>query len=271
MAVTPPTTPPTTAPAPPPVTAVPPTTAPGDPLGCAALVFDPGAELDAGAVSAAATSLAGALGGADVHVRAEGAVDGGLDARMAQLQAQCPTWVAGPDRAPNLVVVMYSSAEREASVFYGAGQADALELRWEHAVDTMGPRFAAGDFTGGVLTGLDALGADPPPAYTPTFSPTRYDDVSTDTSSAGVPPVIWVGLVVLVVVAAVRVAQFVSTGRWEDDGDDDDTGSSGWTSSTSRRSWSSSGRRRSSSSSRSSSSASRRRSAGRSGGGTKSW
>jgi hypothetical protein len=234
-------------------------------------VFDPGAELDAGAVSAAATSLAGALG-ADVHVRAEGPVDGGLDARMAQLQAQCPTWVAGPDRAPNLVVVMYSSAGREASVFYGAGQADALELRWEHAVDTMGPRFAAGDYTGGVLTGLDALGADPPATYTPTFSPTRYDDVGAGTSSAGVPPFIWIGLVVLVVVAAVRVVQFVSTGAWEDGDDGDEGGGSGtgWTSG-SRSSW----RRRSSSSSRrsfgSSGSSSRRRSSGRAGGGTKSW
>ena len=190
-----------------------------------------------------------ARSGADVHVRAEGAVDGGLDARMAQLQAQCPTWVAGPDRARTSSWSCTPRAEREASVFYGAGQADALELRWEHAVDTMGPRFAAGDYTGGVLTGLDVLGVDPPVAYTPTFSPTSYDDVGRETSSAGVPPVIWIGLVVLVVVAAVRVAQFVSTGQWDDDGDDDASGSSGWTSSSSRRSWSSAGRRRSSSSS----------------------
>ena len=98
LAVTPPTTPPTSAPAPPPTTAAPPTTAPGDPLGCAALVFDPGAELDPGAVSAAASTLAGALG-ADVHVHAEGDVDGGLDARMAQLQTQCPTSIAGPEGA----------------------------------------------------------------------------------------------------------------------------------------------------------------------------
>ena len=76
---------------------------------------------------------------------------------MAQLEAQCPTWMSGGERDPDLVVVMYSASEREASVFYGAEQADALESRWEHAVDSMGAEFAAGDFTDGVLAGLDAL------------------------------------------------------------------------------------------------------------------
>ena len=210
--------------------------------------------------------------GADVHVRAEGAVDGGLDARMAQLQAQCPTWVAGPDRAPNLVVVMYSSAEREASVFYGAGQADALELRWEHAVDTMGPSFAAGDYTGGVLTGLDALRRRP------------AGDVHADVQPDALrrrghgDVVVWCAaghldrLVVLVVVAAVRVAQFVSTGQWEDDDGDDDGDATARSVDVvgSRRSW----RRRSAAARRrrqSSGSSSRRRSSGRAGGGTKSW
>ena len=117
---------------------------PNDPLGCNALVFDPAGELDAAAVGETAARIAGNLG-AELHVRAEGSLDRGLAARMAQLEAQCPAWTApGGGRSPDLVVLMYSSAEREAAVFYGAAQADALERRWEYAVDTMGPRFADG-------------------------------------------------------------------------------------------------------------------------------
>lgn len=256
------TTPPTT---PPPA---PPTTATGvpDPLGCDALVYDPSGELDAGVVAAEATATADLLG-ADVHVRAERDLDGGLAARMTQLEAQCPGWWTGVDRADDLVVVLYSSTEREASVFYGPHQADRLEFRWEHAVDEMGPRFAAGDYTGGVVAGLGALREDAPVTYTPTFSPTHYeDDDAGSTSSGGVPPILWLFLLVVVLVAATRVAQYMKTGAW-DTGGDDDSGSS-WSSSSRRRS-SSSSSRRSFGSSRSSSSA--RRSSGRSGGGTKKW
>ena len=92
-------------------------------------------------------------------MRAERDLDGGLDARMRQLEAQCPGWWTGIDRAPNLVVVMYSSTEREASVFYGAAVSHGVQYRWEHAVDEMGERFRTGDYTGGVLAGLDALQA----------------------------------------------------------------------------------------------------------------
>ena len=48
-------------------------------------------------------------------------------------------------------------------MFYGPGQSAALEFRWEHAVDEMGPRFAAGDHSAGVVRpGLDALLEDAP-------------------------------------------------------------------------------------------------------------
>jgi hypothetical protein len=281
LAVTvPPTTPPPTPPGTPPVAstapaaAVPASTAPGaiDTLGCTELVHDPSGELDIEAVTTVAARTSAALG-ADVHVRAERDLDGGLDGRMAQLEAQCPTWMSGTDRAAELVVVMYSSTEREASVFYGAGQSDELEHRWEHAVDEMGPRFAEGDYTAGVVAGLDALREDAPVTYTPSYTPTAFDDDDDDvTSSPGVPPVVWLGLAALVLVAIVRVAQYMSTGEW-DSGDDDDEGDGGssWSSSRRSSSWrsSSSSSRRSSSSSRSS--GSRSRSSGRSGGGTKKW
>lgn len=247
-------------------------TAPGvpDPLGCDALVFDPSGELDVNVVTTAATVTAETLG-ADVHVRAERDLDGGLDARMTQLESQCPTWWAGIDRADDLVVVMYSSTEREASVFYGPHQADRLEFRWEHAVDEMGPQFAAGDYTSGVVAGLAALREDAPVTYAPTYSPTHYtDDASSSSSSGGVPPILWLFLAAIVFIAIVRVVQFMADGEWDTSGDDDTTGSSSWASSSRRRSrWGSSSSRRSFSSSRSSSGS--RRSSGRSGGGTKKW
>lgn len=272
LATTPPTPPvPSTTPvpastiAPVPGSSVPPASAvPGDPLGCEAMVFDPGNELDAEAVTAAATLTAQTLG-ADLHVRAERNLDGGLDARMAQLDAQCPGWSFEGVRQLDLVVVMYSSTEREASVFYGPEQAYLVEFRWEHALDEMGPRFASGDFTGGVIAGLEALREDPPTAYTPTYDPTRYDD-DDDAGSAGVPPVIWLGLAAVVVIAAARVSTFMRRGQWETAGGGDDDSS--WRSS--RRSSSSSRRSFSSRSSRSSRS-STRRSSRRSGGGTKKW
>ena len=86
-----------------------------DVLGCEAALFDPSHELDEARVEQAIERTAASLG-ADVHVRAERTVDAGLDARMAQLEERCPTWTAGFERAPDLVVVMYSAVEREASV-----------------------------------------------------------------------------------------------------------------------------------------------------------
>ena len=126
-------------------------------------------EADAHEVERAIERVARTLG-ADVHVRAEGTVDSGLDARMTQLEASCPTWTTGTERAGDLVVVMYSSVEREASVYYGADQEFALEDRWEPAVDAMAVRFRR-DFTGGVVDGLEALGD----LATPSVSDARGD------------------------------------------------------------------------------------------------
>ena len=40
----------------------------------------------------------------------------------------------------------------------------------------MGPRFADGLYTEGVIAGLDALAEDAPITYQPTYEPTSYDD-----------------------------------------------------------------------------------------------
>ena len=131
-------------------------------------------------------------------MRAERDLDGGLDARMAQLEAQCPTWWAGTDRADNLVVVMYSSTEREASVFYGPGQSTELEFRWEHAVDEMGPRFADGDYTAGVVAGLDALREDAPTTYAADVRARPATTTSRRPGRPASPPAVWLLIVALV-------------------------------------------------------------------------
>jgi len=255
--------PPTTPPPTPPSTVPAPSTSPADPLGCDAVVFDPAGELDRVPVEDAAARAAAALG-ADVRVRAEGALDTGLDQRMAQLEAQCPAWTSGGERAGDLVVVMYSSAEREASVFYGADQGGALESRWEDAVDVMTERLRVADYTEAVTRALLELRlAGQDPDFTSPFT-------SDDGASGGVPPIIWLGLIVLVVGAVARAVRYARTGG-SDTGEDD---GSGWSGRSSRRSWGSWSRSRSSgrrsfSSRRSSSTSSRRR--GRSGGGTKRW
>jgi hypothetical protein len=227
----------------------------GDAFGCTATVFDPGDRLDDGAVEREAALTASSLG-ADVHVRAEDALDTGLDARMAQLEARCPTWTSGAERSPDLVVVMFSVQRREASVFYGAEQGAMLEDRWSPAVDGMGAEFRQGDYTGGILDALRGL-------RQPSTAPVDAFSDSTNRSS-GPPGAIWV-LVVLVAVVGVgsAVVRYLRTGEWNSSDDDDNDTNNGW-------SW----RRRSFSSFRSgarSSSRSSSRPRGRAGGGTKKW
>jgi hypothetical protein len=238
-----------------------------DVLGCESALFDPNNELDASDVERAIARTARALG-ADVHVRAEGTVEAGLDKRMTQLEALCPTWTTSTERAGDLVVVMYSSVEREASIYYGADQGIALEHRWEPAVDAMTVRFRAGDFTRGVVDGLEAL-ADP---STSSLGDDTRDGGGTDddesSDGGGIPGFAWFVIIGVGALLAYSVVRYFRTGEWGGESSGDD-GSSNWTSSSRRRSFSSFG----SSSRRSSRSSSRRSSSGsrRSGGGTKKW
>lgn len=245
-----------------------------DVLGCDAVVFDPAGELEHDVIEAEAAQLGRRLG-ADVHIRAERSVDSGLDERMAQLERACPSWSEGSERASDLVVVMYSSVEREASVYYGADQGPLLEDRWEPAVDAMTERFRAGDFTEGVLASIQRL-QQPGSATSDIDDDTRGDDTGSSNNTTGIALFV-AALVVGLLVCAWRYTSG-DGGPWEDGVDGvyrgADGGSSSW--------WRSSNRTRSfggfrsssrSSSSRRSSSSSRRSSGGsrRSGGGTKKW
>jgi hypothetical protein len=129
---------------------------PADPLGC----DDPGGVLDRAQVDAARAHTASTLR-ADVRVRVEPTLDAGLDARMRQLRRQCPGWQITGDLRPDLVVVMFSQQEREAGVYYGADQDPRLEFRWEPAVDAMIGQFHDGEFTAGVIDGLETLTVAP--------------------------------------------------------------------------------------------------------------
>jgi uncharacterized membrane protein YgcG len=239
-----------------------------DLLGCEAALFDPYGELDAPEVERALQRTARTLG-ADVHVRAERTVDAGLDERMTQLESRCPTWTTGTERAGDLVVVMYSSVEREASVYYGADQGLALQDRWEQAVDAMTVRFRVGDFTGGVIDGLGAL-SDPTTSSVSGDARDAGGTVGEESSdSPGVPGSVWLIIVGVAALLSYRIVRYFRTGEWSDEASDGDS-TAERTRSSRRRSFGGfgSGARRSSrSSSRRSSSGSKRRS----GGGTKKW
>ena len=128
-------------------------------------------------------------------------------------------------------------------MFYGAGVSYSLQYRWEHAVDEMGALFRTGDYTGGVVAGLEALQQDPAPQYEPPYTPTSY--VSEEPDNA-IPAIMWLFVIALVGLAIARVAQYLKTGEWSSgDGDSNmwtsssSWSSSSWRSSSSSRGWSS--------------------------------
>ncbi len=227
---------------------------PPGPLGCDVPLFDPDGTLDRDQVEPAIERVGSRLG-ADVRVRVERTLDAGLDARMAQLEAQCPGWTVAGERDPDLVVVMYSAEEREAAVYYGADQSLLLDARWEPAVDAMIAEFRDGQYTEGVVDGLEEL-TSPVPEM-PVGLPAAGNDGG-GTRSPTVFVVVFV--LVLAVIAAINVARYLKTGEW---GDGSSTGHR-------NRSFSSFGGFGSSGGSGSSSSR-RSSGSGRAGGGSKRW
>jgi hypothetical protein len=236
-----------------------------DPLDCGATVHDPEELLDRDRVDPVISSVASQLG-ADVRVRVEGTLDAGLDRRIDQLVEQCPGWQDGDtdELADDMVIVSFSTVERENSIFYGADMGPELEGRWDAATDAMIPDLRTGDYTDAVIAGLRGLTRDPIGSTT-----------SDDSSEGDVVPgqVIFWGLVLVAIVVLGYVARqqgWTSGGGGSWDGDEDG-GSSGWLG----------GRRRGSfrplgsfgSRSRSSGGSSRRSSGGsrRAGGGSKKW
>ena len=204
-----------------------------------------------------------------MRVRVEGTLDGGLDRRIDQLVEQCPGWqdTDTDELADDMVVVTFSTEERENSIFYGADLGPELEDRWDAATDAMIPALRTGDYTDAVIAGLRGLTRDP------IGSSTSSDESSE--GSDGVPGAVifWV-----IVLGAIVVLSFVArqqgwtsggSGSWDDG---DDGGSSSWLGGGRRRrsfrSFGSSGSR-----SRSSGGSSRRSGGGsrRAGGGSKKW
>lgn len=235
----------------------------GDPLGCSVTVFDPADRVDDAELTSSITSTERSLG-ADVRVRVERAVDGELEDRLDQLVRQCDGWAADDGELDeDMVVVMFTPAEREAAVYYGADQGPVLEARWEPAVDALIVEVRAGDFTEGVEAALARLTAT---------SPASLSFADRDDESGGGPgfPIGWVLLLVLIIGASLvyRLVNGDSAGGdWSDD--DDDT--NGWASTTTRRRSFGGG---SSRSSRSGGGSGGRRSSGgsrRAGGGSKKW
>lgn len=233
-----------------------------DPLGCDATIHDPDSVLDADELQPAIDRAARTLDG-DVRIRVESTVDGDLEARLDQLVRQCSGWDAGDgELADDMVVVMFSTTEREASVFYGADQGPELESRWEPAVDAMIEEFRGDDYNAGVEAGLRRLTSS-----TSTSVGTSSGDRDNDTGF----PTGWLvvgGLVLAALAIYGKVKGYTSGGY-----DDDTYADSGWYGRRRRRRGSLFGGSSFGSSRRSSSSRSRSSSRGsrRAGGGSKKW
>ena len=224
--------------------------------------FDPADEIDDAATQQRIAAAERSLGG-DIRVRVETAVDGGLDARVAQLVAQCPGWDSGEAQLDDdLIVVMFSPTEREAAVYYGADNAELLEDQWESVVDSMTGDLRSGDYDDAVASGMDRLVN----VSTLTVVPDEADDSDDGGSDF---PIGWILLLIVGAGARWLYSQFFGEAGIDEDLHAD---GSGWFTggSSSRRSFSSSS---SSSSRRSFGGSSRRSSSGsrRAGGGSKRW
>ncbi len=123
---------------------------------CDSAIYDEaGSVADSAALleSVGAATRAGGL----VRVRAYGSVPAGdLDAYIAGLQADCPSWRA-PDgsRRSNLLVLAVSTGDRTTGLYYGSAYDGALGGQWSRIqADLMNPRFRDGDFSTGLAEGL---------------------------------------------------------------------------------------------------------------------
>ena len=110
-------------------------------------------------VEAAAQDLTSS--GADVRVRTiqTYGASGNLDRYEAELEQQCASWTA-PDgtRKNNLVVVIVDVGERQTGLYYGSLWNDILDGRWTQIqTNIMNPRFAQGDYAGGLVAGLNEI------------------------------------------------------------------------------------------------------------------
>jgi uncharacterized membrane protein YgcG len=135
---------------------------PGEPAdpGCGETVVDDAGVLGPG--REAVLAAAGALGrrGADVHVRVVAHVDQpSLDAYQTTLEPRCPSWrSADGSRADSLISVIVAVEDGKTGIYYGHRWDPFLDSVWVSVQsDEMNPRFARGDFAGGLVAGLRAL------------------------------------------------------------------------------------------------------------------
>lgn len=111
-------------------------------------------------VEAAAAELSQRDAQVRVRTVASYAPASSLDDYARQLEQSCATWrTADGKRQPNLVVLLLARTERRTGVYYGAQWKGALDSRWTGIQnEAINPRFKSGDFAGGFVAGLQALG-----------------------------------------------------------------------------------------------------------------
>jgi uncharacterized membrane protein YgcG len=252
---------------------------------CEATVVDTtGKVADIAKVEDAAAQLRSA--GAYVRVRVESNVGSDAEARIREMQANCPDWMSGGLRRPDLIAVVVLVDTRQTGIYYGSQYASSLDGSWKDIqASSMNPRFKEGLFDVGVADGLDAIRAAVTGTATPTSPPYSYPSYSspssasdTGTGIAGVVVLVALGIgfiVLLNVIAAKRSDSSGSYGSgWSGSGTK--RRATGWfggasSSNSSNSSWSSSSSSDSGWSSSSSSSSDSGSSSSDGGGGSSSW
>jgi uncharacterized membrane protein YgcG len=136
-------------------TAVPAWGAPGKAATCDLVVIDHADVLDDPVVRRAARKVQAQA--ADVRVVAYDEVPGGnLDKHMTTEKNRCASWQGARSRwKNNLVVVAVSVGDRRSGIYYAKTFGADLDSRWRRIqANRMNPRFARGDYTGGMVAAL---------------------------------------------------------------------------------------------------------------------
>lgn len=117
--------------------------------------------------------------GADVRVRTINTYSpfANLDLYEEQLERESPSWLGqGGERKNNLIVLIIALGERKTGLYYGSQWEGVLGDKWLRVqTEIMNPRFASGDYAGGVVKGLEEIqrliqGGGTPPTATPSGS-----------------------------------------------------------------------------------------------------
>ncbi len=131
--------------------------APGGSTACRGVVDDGADALDDPVVEKAAARLARTRDGAVVRVITVDTVPGrDLDGYAERRKRACDSWGFGRSDAATLVVIAVSVDDRLIGSYFDGLGTRALDRAQERTrTELMGPRMRTGDFTGGVVAGLD--------------------------------------------------------------------------------------------------------------------